>query len=56
MNLRWETPNNLPFDMPIDVEINGKTKRIEMKNGKATVTYTGAPPIVDPKGWILKGQ
>lgn len=56
MTLSWETPNNIPFPMPIDVVINGKTQRIEMKDGKATVTYIGAPPVVDPDGWVLKAQ
>jgi aminopeptidase N len=56
MTLSWETPNNMPFPMPIDVVINGKAQRIEMKDGKATVTYTGAPPVIDPDGWVLKAQ
>lgn len=56
MLLRWETPNNISFPMPVDVVINGKPQRIEMKDGKATVTYTGAPPAIDPKGWVLKMQ
>jgi len=46
----------MPFPMPIDVEINGKIQRIEMPNGKATINFTGNPPIVDPKGWVLKAQ
>ena len=56
LTLRWETPNNMPFPMPIDVEINGKTQRLEMKDGKGSVTFTGATPLVDPKGWVLKAQ
>lgn len=56
MLLRWETPDNMPFPMPVDVVVNGKTQRVEMKDGKATVIYTGAPPVVDPKGWVLKVQ
>ena len=57
LNLSWETPNNMPFPMPIDVEINGKIQRVEMKDGKATVNYTGTePPVIDPKGWVLKAQ
>ena len=54
LSLRWDTPNNMPFPMPIDIEINGKTQRVEMKDGKATVNFTGTSPIVDPKGWVLK--
>ena len=56
INLSWETPNNLPFPMPIDVVINGKTKRVEMKDGKATISFTGTAPVIDPDGWVLKTQ
>ncbi len=56
VSLRWETPNNMPFPMPVDVEINGKTQRVEMRDGKATVSFTGTAPVVDRKGWVLKAQ
>ena len=56
VNLRWETPNNMPFRMPVDVEVNGKIQRIEMKDGKGTVDFTGTPPVIDPKGWVLTAQ
>lgn len=55
--LRWETPNNLPFPMPVEVKIAGETKRVEMKDG------TGSLPLaqdvafeIDPNGWLLKAQ
>lgn len=55
MSLRWETPNNLPFPMPIDVVISGKTQRLEMKNGRATLSVpAGTQPAIDPDGWVLK--
>ena len=54
MNMSWETPNNMPFPMPIDVEVNGKIQRVEMKNGKGSVSFTGTAPVVDPKGWVLR--
>jgi aminopeptidase N len=56
LNLHWETPNDMPFPMPIDVVVNGKTQRVEMTDGKATVTFTGAEPVIDPNGWVLKAQ
>ena len=56
LTLQWETPNNLPFNMPVDVEINGKTQRVEMKDGKATVPFTGTAPVIDPDGWVLRAQ
>ncbi len=54
--LRWDTPNDMPFPMPIDVVIDGKTQRIEIKNGRANVPFTGADPVIDPNGWVLKAQ
>ena len=54
--LWWETPNNMPFPMPIDVVIDGKTQRIEMKNSKGGIAFTGTPPVIDPNGWVLKAQ
>ena len=56
LNFRWETPNNMPFPMPIDVEVNGKIERVEMKGGKGSLSFTGTRPVADPKGWILKAQ
>ncbi len=53
--LSWETPSNMPFPMPIDVEIDGKAQRVEMKDGKAAVNFNGSTaPVVDPKGWVLR--
>ncbi len=55
--LTWETPSDMPFPMPIDVVVDGKTKRIEMPQGKARVPFEGAtPPTIDPNGWVLRAQ
>jgi aminopeptidase N len=54
MTVRWETPNNLPFPMPIDIEQGGKIRRLEMPGGTATVDLTAGEPHLDPKGWVLK--
>ena len=56
LTLRWETPNNMPFPMPVEVMVNGKPQRVEMKNGEGVVTYTGEAPSIDPKGWVLRAQ
>lgn len=56
LTLRWETPNNLPFPMPLDVTLNGKRQRIEMKNGTATINFDGQPPTVDPDELVLKSK
>ncbi len=54
--LRWETPNNMPFPMPVEVVVNGKPQRVEMKNGEGFVAYTGEAPTLDPKGWVLRAE
>jgi aminopeptidase N len=52
--LSWETPNNMPFPMPVDVVVNGKTQRVVIKDGRVNLPFTGAEPSVDPNGWVLK--
>ena len=55
--LRWETPNDLPFPMPIDLEINGETKRIIMKDGKVELNIKNVKSLaIDKNGWILKAE
>jgi len=55
--LRWETPNNLPFPMPIEVSIGGATKRYEMPNGTVTIPLPqDVKYVIDPNGWVLKAQ
>jgi aminopeptidase N len=56
LNLHWEAPNNMPFPMPIDVEINGNIQRVEMPDGQASIPFSGAEPVIDPKGWVYKAQ
>jgi aminopeptidase N len=56
LGLMWDTPNEMRFPMPIDIVVDGKTRRVEMKDGKGSVDYTGAVPTVDPNGWVLRAQ
>ncbi len=57
ISLQWKTPNNLAFPMPIDIEKNGKTMRIEMKNSTAEIDWNNTDSFeVDPNGWVLKMQ
>jgi aminopeptidase N len=52
--LRWETPNNMPFPMPVEVKIAGQTKRVEMANNTGTVPLPqDAKYEIDPNGWLL---
>lgn len=53
--LRWETPNNLPFPMPVEVKVGDVTKRVEMVNGTATIPLPNEVAYeIDPNGWLLK--
>jgi aminopeptidase N len=55
LSLRWETPDNLPFPMPVDVEMNGQIKRIQMPGGKAILQMPRETKfVVDPNSWVLK--
>ncbi|HXU37711.1 MAG TPA: hypothetical protein VN937_15220 [Blastocatellia bacterium] len=55
--LRWETPNSLPFPMPVEVKVGEETKRIEMTNGTATIPLPANKQYaIDPNDWILKAQ
>ncbi len=55
--LRWETPNNLPFPMPVEVKIGGEVKKVEMKNGQGVLPLPQDVAVeIDPNGWLLKAQ
>ena len=55
LELRWETPEGLPFPMPVEVQIGDSTKRYEMPGGTATVPVeAGKTVVVDPQNWIVK--
>ena len=57
LNLHWETPNNLPFPMPVDVKIGDKIQRVEMKDGKGSLPLPADAKFeIDPNGWVLKAQ
>ncbi|MFN3330832.1 MAG: hypothetical protein ACK419_07900, partial [Pyrinomonadaceae bacterium] len=49
----WETPKNLSFPMPIEIEIEGKIQKFQMKKA---IEISQANIKVDPKGWILKEE
>ncbi|MDQ7039854.1 MAG: M1 family metallopeptidase [Rhodothermus sp.] len=54
--LRWEAPDNLPFPMPVEVQLGEVRRRLPMPDGEAIVPLgeLEAEPIVDPDHWILR--
>ncbi len=57
LQLTWETPGDLPFPMPVPVEVEGTVQRVEMPDGTAFIPLAaGAAYAVDPDGWVLKAE
>ena len=57
LRLSWKTPGGLPFSMPVDVSVNGKTSRVEMKNGTGEITVPDSAEVaIDPEGWVFRKQ
>jgi aminopeptidase N len=56
VELRWEAPAGLPFPMPVDVKVDGRARRVEMPEGRATLTVPARATFeVDPDAWVLRG-
>ena len=52
--LRWETPNNMLFPLPIEIRIAGEVKKVEMPNNTGTIALPqDAKYEIDPNGWLL---
>lgn len=57
VTLRWEAPAGLPFPMPVDVRVDGRTRRVELPGGRATLTVGASSTIeLDPDGWVLRAS
>ncbi|HEX8271856.1 MAG TPA: M1 family metallopeptidase [Longimicrobiaceae bacterium] len=55
LRLRWDAPGGLPFPMPVEVEVDGRRRRVEMPGGRAELAVPrGARVVVDPDGWVLR--
>ena len=58
LTLAWQVPHDLPFPMPVEVQIGDEMRRVEMNGEPVTLPATemmGAP-IIDPDHWILKAE
>jgi aminopeptidase N len=55
LTLTWQTPENLPFPMPIEVKVGDTVTKLPMTNGTGTITVPeGAHVVVDPWARVLK--
>jgi aminopeptidase N len=54
LKLRWQTPDNLPFPMPLDVRVDGKVVTLPMTDGTGEVpAEEHAGVTIDPWSKIL---
>jgi aminopeptidase N len=57
LRLRWKTPGDLPFPMPVPVKVGEEIRRVEMKDGAGSVDLPrGAKWEVDPDHSLLKEE
>jgi aminopeptidase N len=55
VKLFWKAPDDLPFHMPIDVQIGEEIKQLQMKDGVEVIMIPdGAEYVIDPTQWVLK--
>ena len=54
LKLRWQTPDNLPFPMPLDVRVDGKVVTLPMTDGTGEVPANERAAVtIDPWSKIL---
>ncbi|MCM8730346.1 M1 family metallopeptidase [Hephaestia sp. GCM10023244] len=55
LTLVWQAPANLPFPMPVEVQVDGKVTKLPMTTGSGTLPVPAdAHVVVDPWDRILK--
>ncbi len=55
LELAWQTPQDLPFPMPVEVQLGQEVRRLEMVDGRGSLTVPeGVEPVVDPRNWVLR--
>ena len=54
LEIKWRAPRDLPFFMPVEIRIDGQTRRVDVPEGGATIDVpAGAGVVVDPNQWLL---
>ncbi|SOB86935.1 Peptidase family M1 [Sphingomonas guangdongensis] len=55
LSLAWVAPDDLPFPMPVEVEVDGVRRTIAMTNGRGTLSVPAeAHVVIDPAARILR--
>jgi aminopeptidase N len=57
LTLSWAAPENLPFPMPLEIQVANEKRRLDMSNGGAQWSLDSAKELrIDPQRWILKEE
>ncbi|MBB5717287.1 aminopeptidase N [Stakelama sediminis] len=55
LTLRWKAPNGKPFPLPVEIQVNGKLRKLAMTGGSETITVPAdAHIVIDPYDRDLK--
>jgi aminopeptidase N len=55
LQLRWATPGNKPFPMPVDVEVDGRIQVVAMPGNRGSLPVPSAAHVVlDPHARVLR--
>jgi aminopeptidase N len=54
LRLSWKLPGDLPFPMPVPVQVGDELRRIEVPVEGAEIDLGGQTYQVDPEGWLLR--
>lgn len=55
LKLRWEAPDDLPFPMPVEVDVDGERRLVEVGNGMVEIRVPASARVtIDPDDWVLR--
>jgi aminopeptidase N len=53
--LRWVAPGGRPFPLPVEVEVDGTRRRIDLPGGRGRFQVPAGKSFrIDPDGWLLR--
>ena len=57
LDLAWQVPGNLPFPMPVEVQVDGTVHTVSMEGGRGSLAVpAGALVTIDPHSVLLRDE